>query len=823
MVEREGELDASDEGSDYERELAQEEADKENNKNNKNKAKDLDDNDEAITHGHGDIRKCLVKLQRVDEKIALPTSDNASLTKHLGYKFVGDGIDVKGRTYYAEAIVGGKSWQAGDFFKTGQQFFQIAHFYEKHERRGRGNVHVKEFIAGRSTMLGKTADKHELFEIADCQNIGLNAVDMTPLEVKYWPAPKDWASLGGTDASVASPPIDLKSDTSFFYRMKYDPEFARFEDATPPEPKTDKNLGNFCRVCDYKKAVNVVGKPILLDPIENPQNEEDEEATKQLWTSVVLKGGVNYKVGDAIFIAPKKADGAGGPVSRNNSSLRDVDEKVYPELYRRKNNYEKGSNENTSSPFDIGIIVQISSNLKGEFAKLRVRCLYRPHQALKSAAPGGSESKARSKDFNLVYWSNHEKNVDYDMVQGKCFVRAESAIQDQSVEQWTEEGEFRFYFNQTYDRNARTVTDEIPPEAERYGVRNDNKGKGGKGKGKSSQVNQVKQSTAKVVEDGRLPKVDRPLRGLDVFAGCGGLSYGLEQAGIMESHWAIEVYEPAAKAFKMNHPNSSVFTEDCNALLKKVMDADAEGMEAAVHEGKKLPRKGDVEILAGGPPCQGFSGMNRFNAGEYSSFKNSLISSYLSYCDYYRPKFFILENVRNFASFKKSMVLILAIRALVKMGYQCTFGILQAGNFGVAQTRRRCILLAAAPGISLPMYPEPLHSFAKTPLSVQINDQRYLTNCQWTEAAPYRTVTVRDVMSDLPEISSRKWFHRFFNDPPGIEFVYRKLQGGPGVHGRARVPVPEADATQRRQEPGPRSRHQENERPRRGQDGADSY
>ncbi len=133
------------------------------------------------------------------------------------------------------------------------------------------------------------------------------------------------------------------------------------------------------------------------------------------------------------------------------------------------------------------------------------------------------------------------------------------------------------------------------------------------------------------------------------------------------------------------------------------------------------------------------------------------ISHSLQYCDYYRPKFFLLENVKNFANFKKGMVLKLALRALVKMGYQCTFGILQAGNFGVAQTRRRCILIAAAPGLTLPLYPEPMHTFAKTPLSVQIEEQRYESNCQWTESAPYRTITVRDVMSDLPEITMREY------------------------------------------------------------------
>lgn len=162
------------------------------------------------------------------------------------------------------------------------------------------------------------------------------------------------------------------------------------------------------------------------------------------------------------------------------------------------------------------------------------------------------------------------------------------------------------------------------------------------------------------------------------------------------------MWEPAAQAFRLNNPGATVFTEDCNILLKLVMSG-----EKTNSLGQKLPQKGDVEMLCGGPPCQGFSGMNRFNSRTYSAFKNSLVVSYLrcvtdprvysereaavvlvhslfsppcSYCDYYRPKFFLLENVRNFVSFKSSMVLKLTLRCLVRMGYQCTFGVLQVGE-----------------------------------------------------------------------------------------------------------------------------------------------
>lgn len=176
------------------------------------------------------------------------------------------------------------------------------------------------------------------------------------------------------------------------------------------------------------------------------------------------------------------------------------------------------------------------------------------------------------------------------------------------------------------------------------------------------------------------------------------LRLNLLLSGISESLWAIEMWEPAAQAFRLNNPGTTVFTEDCNVLLKLVMSG-----EKTNSLGQKLPQKGDVEMLCGGPPCQGFSGMNRFNSRTYSKFKNSLVVSYLryflsgccccftveltvkmilfapppSYCDYYRPKFFLLENVRNFVSFKNSMVLKLTLRCLVRMGYQCTFGVLQ--------------------------------------------------------------------------------------------------------------------------------------------------
>ena len=156
-------------------------------------------------------------------------------------------------------------------------------------------------------------------------------------------------------------------------------------------------------------------------------------------------------------------------------------------------------------------------------------------------------------------------------------------------------------------------------------------GKKGKGKGKHSvkEESSEESNANHEIESGAWPKIDQPMKCLDIFAGCGGLSLGLHQAGVVDTKWAIEAHEPAAKAFKANNATTEVFTEDCNMLLKIIIDAEAEGKEP-FYQGRRLPQKGQVEMLCGGPPCQGFSGMNRFNKGVYSLFKNSLISSYLS-------------------------------------------------------------------------------------------------------------------------------------------------------------------------------------------------
>ena len=320
------------------------------------------------------------------------------------------------------------------------------------------------------------------------------------------------------------------------------------------------------------------------------------------------------------------------------------------------------------------LCVFLDRNLNAKEVALKVKRIYRP-----ADTNLGSEACLRS-DCNLVFWSDELHTVELEKIVGKCVLVCDTTGEKPIEVQLTRSEPARMYFKEAYNPTKRAF-ESLPFDYLKSLV----------GSG------QLLHSSWPFVE---------LLKTLHIFAGCGGLSEGLHQSGVAKTCWAIECEPTAAQAFRLNNPDAAVFTDDCNALLKMAIDG-----KVLVRKGLSLPPKDGVELLCEGPPCQGFSGMNRLNSRQYSVFRNSLIVSYLSYCDFYRPRFFILENVRNFVSFKRNMVLKLTMRCLVRMGYQCTFGTLQAGNYGVSQTRRRAFILAAAPGVKLPSFPEPTHVF----------------------------------------------------------------------------------------------------------------
>ena len=144
---------------------------------------------------------------------------------------------------------------------------------------------------------------------------------------------------------------------------------------------------------------------------------------------------------------------------------------------------------------------------------------------------------------------------------------------------------------------------------------------------------------------------------MDIFSGCGGLTEGMEQTGVVETKWAIEYMPSAAKSFAQNHPQCKVYNQCTNLLLERAIaqHTRAEGLDhlkdiRGLAWVPDMPAPGEVDFIYCGPPCQGFSRANRFPKAD--DIKTSMIANSLSYVDFYRPHIFLLENVRGLLQYR---------------------------------------------------------------------------------------------------------------------------------------------------------------------------
>src|SRR5208282_2716990 len=130
----------------------------------------------------------------------------------------------------------------------------------------------------------------------------------------------------------------------------------------------------------------------------------------------------------------------------------------------------------------------------------------------------------------------------------------------------------------------------------------------------------------------------RKLTAIDLFAGCGGLTQGLRKAGF-EVLGAIENEKKAAATYKLNHPNTHLWIDDIRAVNTRSVS-------------RKLGlRKGELHLLAGCPPCQGFSTMRTLNGKRSVRDKrNDLVFEFLRFVEALRPRAVMMENVPGLAS-----------------------------------------------------------------------------------------------------------------------------------------------------------------------------
>ncbi|OMO90364.1 hypothetical protein CCACVL1_07400 [Corchorus capsularis] len=621
----------------------------------------------------------------------------------------------------------------------------VEHMFET--SGGSKMFHGRMMQRGSETVLGNAANEREVFLTNDCGDFELQDVKHTVVvDIRLMPwgyqHRKENANMDRSDRAKAEERRKKGLPMEYYCKSLYCPERGAFFRL----PFDALGLGSgFCHSCKEKKAT---------------KKKEIFEVNSSKTGFVFC--GIEYSVYDYVYVSP-----------------------YHFQQGRAENECFKAGRNIGLKPYVVCQVLEIivpkeQKKARMESTQIKLRRFFRPEDI--------SAEKAYSSDIREVYYSEETHIMSVEVIEGKCEVRKKI---DLPVCNAPAIFHHIFFCDRIYDPFKKSLK-LLPANVKlRYStgiVDNDVAYQKKKGKSKQGE-NEFG------VEEQRETAQENRLATLDIFAGCGGLSEGLHQAGVSLTKWAIEYEEPAGEAFKLNHPESMVFIRNCNVILRAIMEkcGDAEDclstkeatdLAASLNEEEinNLPLPGQVDFINGGPPCQGFSGMNRFNQSLWSKVQCEMILAFLSFADYFRPRYFLLENVRNFVSFNKGQTFRLTLASLLEMGYQVRFGILEAGAYGVSQSRKRAFIWAASPEETLPEWPEPMHVFASPQLKITLSHNlQYAAARSTASGAPFRAITVRDTIGDLPAVGNGASKANLEYESEPISWFQKKIRGNMAV------------------------------------------
>jgi len=218
------------------------------------------------------------------------------------------------------------------------------------------------------------------------------------------------------------------------------------------------------------------------------------------------------------------------------------------------------------------------------------------------------------------------------------------------------------------------------------------------------------------------------LKLMDLFAGVGGLSLGFQQVGF-EIVFANEYDKSIAEAYKFNHPNTEVLVEDITKIdFDKVF----------------FKYRGKIDIIVGGPPCQGFS--QKGQRKTINDERNFLFKYYVKTVEYIKPKYFVMENVPNLLTAEKGFFKKEIEDLFAKLGYSLKLGVLDASDYGVPQNRKRAVIIGKYNG-KAPELPQPQNN--KVSIWEAISDLAFLSSGDGEEVQDYRIDSESDYQKEI--------------------------------------------------------------------------
>lgn len=246
-----------------------------------------------------------------------------------------------------------------------------------------------------------------------------------------------------------------------------------------------------------------------------------------------------------------------------------------------------------------------------------------------------------------------------------------------------------------------------------------------------------------------------PMKVFDLFCGTGGFSKGFEKSrnADYEAVFGVDHLPNSVKTFRLNHARALGISDD----IRKIRCED-------VRNALKL-RRGELALIIGGPPCQGFSSIRPFRSSEVDDPRNSLFEQFANFVNCFRPRALVMENVVGLATHQGGRSIELIENCFRGLGYDCEWRILNAATFGVPQRRERLILIGVQKGGKI-AFPEPSHLCDGSTIGhrnrakmLLAEDDLFLTTK--LESA----VTVSEAIYDLPQIKSGETANQYERSP----------------------------------------------------------
>lgn len=254
---------------------------------------------------------------------------------------------------------------------------------------------------------------------------------------------------------------------------------------------------------------------------------------------------------------------------------------------------------------------------------------------------------------------------------------------------------------------------------------------------------------------------------LDLFCGAGGMSYGMHKNSHFVTKVALDINEKLAQTFKENIPESELIIGDIQ---------DKEIKEKIIN----LSKKNKVNMIIGGPPCQGFS-LKGKKLG-LDDPRNFLFIEYLHLVQELKPLVFVIENVKSLMSTSNGWFKNQIISEIKKLGYEVSVGIVRASDYGVPQNRERVIFLCSK-NKAIPL-PEPTVKKTTT-VRDAIEDLAYLNSNEGDFEQSYITEAKTEYQKLMRKDSDRLYNHKASNHS---EIAIHKLSMIPPEKGKEYLP-----------------------------------